>query len=98
MDDNLRSQAESLGVTVDGRWSDARLQQEIDNALAAPADAPAPNPAQSGVPVKLLYDTWLEADVRTPAGQVVHVDIATARRIIGEGKAERADPMPGEAA
>jgi hypothetical protein len=94
VDDNLKSQAESLGINIDGRWSDTRLQQEIDNALAAPA----PNPAPSGVPVKLLYDTWLEADVRTLAGEVVYVDIATARRIIGEGKAERADPMPGEAA
>lgn len=49
------------------------------------------------VPVKLLYDTWLEADVRTVAGSIVEMDLDMAKKIIAEGKAERADPMPGEA-
>jgi hypothetical protein len=29
---NLKKQAEDLGIKVDGRWSDDRIQQEIDSA------------------------------------------------------------------
>ena len=46
--------------------------------------------------IKLLYDAWLDEDVRTPAGSVVDTDIETAKRLIAEKKAERADPFPGE--
>ena len=34
---DLKQQADELGIKVDGRWSDERLQQEIDKALEAPA-------------------------------------------------------------
>lgn len=30
----LRAQAEELGIKVDGRWSDERIQSEIDKALS----------------------------------------------------------------
>ena len=43
--DELRTEAESLGVKVDQRWGAPRLQQEIDAALAAPAAQPASEPA-----------------------------------------------------
>jgi hypothetical protein len=33
---DLEKQAEELGIKVDGRWSEERLQQEIDKALAGP--------------------------------------------------------------
>lgn len=33
--DELKAQAESLGIEVDGRWSEKRIQAEIDKALAA---------------------------------------------------------------
>ena len=35
--EELKQQAEALGIKVDGRWSEERLQDEIDKALAAPA-------------------------------------------------------------
>lgn len=35
--DDLLKQAEELGLKIDRRWSEKRLQQEIDTALAAPA-------------------------------------------------------------
>lgn len=35
--DDLLQQAEELGIKVDKRWSEKRLQQEIDAALEAPA-------------------------------------------------------------
>lgn len=37
--DELKKQAEELGIKVDGRWSAERLQAEIDEKLA---EAPAP--------------------------------------------------------
>jgi hypothetical protein len=56
----------------------------------------APRKADAKVPVRLLYDTWLVADVRTAAGTVVDVDLEDAKQLIRSGKAERADPLPGE--
>jgi hypothetical protein len=134
--DDLKKQAEELGITVDKRWSEARLQQEIDKALAAPTpgaadaglqNAPATAPAvgaaggeqiippsappstadkpvksigmdkkEKTTPVKILYDTWMEAYVRTPAGSVVDLPISKAKELIEQGKAVRADKFPGE--
>ena len=51
----LKAQAESLGIDVDGRWSEKRIQAEIDKALEAPApdavtlQATAVVPAESPV-------------------------------------------------
>jgi membrane protein involved in colicin uptake len=39
--DKLKKQAEELGIKVDGRWSDERLQEEVDAAVAAKASADA---------------------------------------------------------
>lgn len=36
--DDLKKQAEELGIKVDGRWSEDRLRQEIDKVLEAPAE------------------------------------------------------------
>jgi len=33
--DDLRAQAEALGIKVDGRWSEQRLAEEIEKAKAA---------------------------------------------------------------
>jgi hypothetical protein len=41
--EELKAQAEALGIKVDGRWSEERLQDEIDKALADPAPAPKAN-------------------------------------------------------
>lgn len=40
--EELKAQAEALGIKVDGRWSEERLQDEIDKALEAPAVTAAP--------------------------------------------------------
>lgn len=138
----LLKKAEALGIHVDGRWSDERIESEIEKketadkkADDADADAPEvvsqphapdttpqvalrpvnmgpqpttipgesrnvqPPPAKGGsTPIRLMYDTWFKEDERTRAGSVVKVDVETAKRLIREGKAERADPLPGEAA
>jgi hypothetical protein len=48
-------------------------------------------------PVKLLYAVWLEEGKRTPAGTVLEVPVSEAKKLIAAGKAERADPLPGDA-
>lgn len=47
-------------------------------------------------PVKLLYDTWDADGNRVAAGAVVELPIEAAKTLLREGKAERADPLPGE--
>ncbi|WP_331374703.1 hypothetical protein [Sinorhizobium chiapasense] len=47
-------------------------------------------------PVRLIYDVWLKEGERTPAGTVVSVGLVEAKALIAAGKAERADPLPGE--
>lgn len=50
----------------------------------------------SGVPVRLLYDTWDADENRHPAGAVVNLPLDAAKELLATGKAERADPLPGE--
>ncbi|MEY9328247.1 hypothetical protein [Sinorhizobium fredii] len=57
------------------------------------ADPKAPKLA----PVKLLYDTWADDEKRIPAGTVLDLPVEAAKKLIASGKAERADPLPGEA-
>lgn len=47
-------------------------------------------------PVKTLYAYWPDADVRIEAGQIIELPLDQAKKLIADGKAERADPMPGE--
>lgn len=49
--DDLIKQAEELGLTIDKRWGQQRLQQEIDAALSAPAKEA--NVTEKLFPVKL---------------------------------------------
>lgn len=46
-------------------------------------------------PVRLLYDVWTE-DGRLTAGSVVDLPVESAKALIAVGKADRADPMPGD--
>ncbi|WP_164475059.1 MULTISPECIES: hypothetical protein [unclassified Ensifer] len=52
--------------------------------------------AKKSVPVRLVYDVWFQEGERTPAGSIVSVSLDEARALIAAGKAERADPLPGE--
>lgn len=47
-------------------------------------------------PVRLLYDTWDADEKRVPAGAVVELPLEAAKQLLNDGKAERADPLPGE--
>ena len=72
-------------------------------AMAAdPATEPT-KPAESAkgdlsvAPILLYRDYWGRDGVRHAKGSVVSVELAVAKRLIGEGKGDRADPLPGEA-
>lgn len=67
-------------------------QQEPVMADEAKQEAPA----IKTTPVKLLYAYWHEEDVRIEAGTIIDLPFEAARKIIAEGKAERADAFPGE--
>lgn len=67
---DLKAQAESLGIKVDGRWNDERIQQEIDKALAAPAERL--------IPVKVNRDFWDAKGQRFRKGSVVEVSVDAA--------------------
>lgn len=47
-------------------------------------------------PVRLLYDTWADDEKRIPAGTVLELPTPAAKELIAAGKAERADPLPGD--
>ncbi|WP_429807285.1 hypothetical protein [Ensifer sp. B1-9] len=52
--------------------------------------------AKKSVPVRLVYDVWFQDGERTAAGAVVSLGLEEAKALIAAGKAERADPLPGE--
>jgi len=61
---NLTEQAEALGIKVDGRWSEARIQQEIDKTVVK--SEPDAKPAT--VMVRINRDIWVHnpADPNEP--------------------------------
>lgn len=59
-------------------------------------EAPVVASAPVLAPIKLLYDTWDAEGNRHPAGTVIGLPAVEARKLLVEGKGERADPLPGE--
>lgn len=60
------------------------------------ADNDMNQPKNIKTPVRLLYDTWDADGNRVAAGAVVELPLEAAKQLLREGKAERADPLPGE--
>lgn len=73
---DLKAQAEELGIKVDGRWSDERIQQEIDNALAEPKKAAEPKGKTQ--PFRINRDYWDEAGDRHRKGEIVELSAEDA--------------------
>lgn len=104
-DTDLKKQAEELGIGVDKRWGDARIQSEIDAKLAEP---PATDPldhdgngkkggAAKTALVFLDYDTWIDGErIRADASKAVTLPLDRAKELLAVGKARRADPLPGD--
>lgn len=51
---------------------------------------------KKSVPVRLVYDLWFQEGERSVAGTIVSVGLDEAKALLAAGKAERADPLPGE--
>ena len=84
--DDLKKQAEELGIKVDGRWSEDRLREEIGKA--APHDkAVAPHPQQF-ISMRVLRDFWGE-DGRVRKGTIVDVPVETALDGVENGSLSR---------
>jgi hypothetical protein len=80
---DLKTQAESLGIKVDGRWSDERIQQEIDAVNASN------KPQDRLIPVKVLRDFWDGSGNRCQKGTVVEVSVDDALDGVAAGSFER---------
>lgn len=106
---DLKTQAEELGIKVDKRWGEARIQSEIDKALEAPAklepfggkgdhdDNGKTGGAVKTALVYLDYDTWINDErIRADPAKAIHLPLGRAKELLAEGKARRADPLPGD--
>jgi ribosomal protein L15 len=65
--DKLKKQAEELGIKVDGRWSEERLQEEINEALALKADAAAEAQRKADEDARLKAEALAEIEAREAA-------------------------------
>lgn len=94
---DLKTQAEELGIKVDGRWSDERIQQEIDDKLAeTPADpldhdgdGRKGGAAPALVAVTVKRDFWDASGERHRKGTVVEVTTEAAMDGIEAGALSR---------
>lgn len=86
--DDLKQQAEELGIKVDARWGEQRLQSEIDRALGAPA---APAKADVVITVRVNRDFWVSAGEagRIRKGQVIELPLERALDGIESGAVSR---------
>lgn len=70
------------------------MPTQTPNTSAGQAKEAAAKPKT--IPVKALADFWDENGERQPKDTIVELPIKAAKKLISEGKAERADPLPGE--
>ena len=97
--DDLIQLAKNNDIDVAARWSKTDI---IDALNKAGIDTPeaytqAETPKDDKTAPILLYsDYWDDEGTRHLKGTVIKVDVATAKTLIKEEKAERADPLPGE--
>lgn len=88
----LKTQAEELGIKVDGRWSEERLHQEIDKALGAPQVEPFGGngdhdgdgkaggsvKAERLIPVRINRDFWDANGERHRKGSIMDATVEEA--------------------
>lgn len=99
---DLKKQAEELGIKVDGRWNDERIQQEIDAKLAEPAknepfggkgdhdhNGKPGGAAPATVPVRINRDFWDENGVRHRKGGIFDATVEAALDGIESGALSR---------
>jgi len=105
--DELIAKAEEHGVEIDKRWNMDRISDEMKRAGVATEESDLKpfekkdgtelpeGVGMAGVPVLLKKDIWISG-ARTKKGAVVTIPTPDAKKLIENGAAERADPLPGE--
>ncbi len=88
---NLKKQAEELGIDVDGRWGDERLQQEIDKAKASKSKAKASAANTDVEPVSQADIAKANEDTLPTLGGP---RVASSQEIREEAAGEEMEPAP----
>jgi hypothetical protein len=86
MSEDLKKQAEELGIKIDGRWSDDRIRQEIDSVLAGDSEKPA---SVQTVAVTIKRDIWDGDGNRHRKGTIVDMPVEEAMDAIEAGSVSR---------
>lgn len=78
--DDLKKQAEELGIKIDGRWSEDRLREEVDKALlgGGPESPDDNQTTERLIPVKIERDFWDAEGNRHRKGAIVEVSVEAA--------------------
>lgn len=84
MSEELKKQAEELGIKIDGRWSDERIQQEIDKVLAGEPESPVPT-----ISVKIKRDLWDGEGNRHRKGTEIDMPVEDAMDAVEAGTVTR---------
>lgn len=82
---DLKKKAEALGIKIDGRWNDERIQEEIDSVTAANATAEQKEKLRLESEAKEKSDA--EAAAKLKAEQEAEAKKAEEARIAAEEKA-----------
>lgn len=78
--DDLRAQAEELGISIDKRWSADTLQKKIDEALGAPAEPEDMQAAEADRPKTLAELNAEQREIDKAIGGYDRID-RRARRV-----------------
>lgn len=99
--EQLTKKAESLGIDVDGRWSNERIQQEIDQKEAdnqakagATAPAAAPEAPQPSAPLSPNQPTGTDSTNGLPFPRFTPADDTPPPKIVGQTPGETPRPIP----
>ena len=93
----LVSQAVTLGLTADPKWTVEQLAQKVlDAQLAQEARQNEEYQKAKKTRVLMKRDGFPLADMKVLAGQTCDIPIELAKRWLALGVCERADPLPGE--
>lgn len=94
----LTKKAEELGIEVDGRWNEDRIQQEIDKKEAAnkaASQAPvAPTPSKPDIPRAPNQPTGTDSTNGLPLARFAPADDAAPPEIVGITPGETPQPIP----
>lgn len=81
--EELEKAAADKGITVDGRWSDKRLSDEIAKANG---DTPA---APVTVDCEVIRAIWDENEKRINTGEIIPIEVEKAMDLIEAGIVKR---------